>query len=89
MPTYEYECKSCGHRFEHAQSMSDCQLTECPQCKGRLRRIIGSGIGVIFKGSGFYATDYRKPGYKEKEKKEKSAPCQAAKPSCKGCPSAA
>lgn len=91
MPTYEYECKSCGHRFDYFQSMSEALLSECPKCKSALRRVIGNGAGIIFKGSGFYATDYRKSGYKEKEKekKESSAPCAAAKPSCQGCPSAA
>jgi len=89
MPTYEYECKGCKEKIEIFQSINAEPVKKCPKCNGDLRRLISSGVGVIFKGSGFYATDYRKPGYKEKEKKEKSAPCQAAKPSCKGCPSAA
>ena len=58
MPTYEYECGSCGHAFEHFQSMSDKPLTTCPQCGGEVRRLIGTGSGIIFKGPGFYATDY-------------------------------
>ena len=86
MPTYEYECKSCGHRFEYSQSMSAAALTECPKCKCALRRIIGHGAGIIFKGKGFYATDYRKPD--NKEKKEKNPACDIKKPSCQGCPSA-
>lgn len=58
MPTYEYECKSCGHVFDEFQSMSDPALTTCPKCnEDSLRRLIGGGIGVIFKGSGFYVTD--------------------------------
>ena len=60
MPTYEYECTKCGHTFEAFQSMKDAPLSSCPQCRGRVRRLIGGGIGVIFKGSGFYSTDHRK-----------------------------
>jgi putative FmdB family regulatory protein len=61
MPTYEYECLSCGYHFEIFQMMTDEPVKTCPKCKKRLRRIIGTGSGIIFKGSGFYATDYRKP----------------------------
>jgi putative FmdB family regulatory protein len=60
MPTYEYECKSCGHAFEKSQSMTDAPLKKCPKCSKPVRRLIGSGSGIIFKGPGFYATDYRK-----------------------------
>ena len=60
MPTYEYECTKCGHTFEAFQSMKDEPLSSCPKCRGRVRRIIQGGIGVIFKGSGFYTTDYKK-----------------------------
>ena len=60
MPTYEYECKKCEHRFEAFQSMSDDPLKTCPECKGEVRRLIGAGAGIIFKGSGFYVTDSRK-----------------------------
>jgi len=60
MPTYEYECTKCGHTFEIQQSMLADPLKECPKCKGRIRRIIGGGMGIIFKGSGFYTTDYKK-----------------------------
>jgi putative FmdB family regulatory protein len=60
MPYYDYECKSCGHEFETFQSMADAALTQCPQCnKHGLRRLIGGGTGVIFKGSGFYVNDSR------------------------------
>jgi len=58
MPTYEYQCESCGHRFDQFQNMSDDPLKTCPECGGDLRRLIGTGAGVLFKGSGFYATDY-------------------------------
>ncbi|MDR1986282.1 MAG: zinc ribbon domain-containing protein [Treponema sp.] len=57
MPTYEYECKSCGHTFDVFQRMSDAPLTSCPQCGQALRRLINGGSGIIFKGSGFYVTD--------------------------------
>jgi putative FmdB family regulatory protein len=57
MPTYEYECKTCGHTFEAFQSMSDPVLKTCPECGKEVRRIINGGTGIIFKGSGFYVTD--------------------------------
>jgi putative FmdB family regulatory protein len=64
MPTYEYECGSCGHAFEAFQSIKDEPLGECPRCGGGIRRIINGGGGVIFKGSGFYTTDKAKAGAK-------------------------
>ena len=72
MPTYEYICEGCGHQFEQFQSITARPLRVCPRCKKRgLKRLIGTGSGVIFKGSGFYQTDYRSKSYKEAEKKEK------------------
>ncbi len=59
MPTYEYQCKTCGHQFEQVQRFSDPPLTECPKCSGQIRRVIFPA-GVIFKGSGWYITDSRK-----------------------------
>jgi putative FmdB family regulatory protein len=59
MPTYDYKCSSCDYTFEYFQPMSSKLLTECPKCKGTLKRIIGTGSGPIFKGSGFYQTDYK------------------------------
>ena len=59
MPTYEYECEKCGHRFEVFQAMSDKPRKRCTKCRGKLRKLLGSGSGMIFKGTGFYATDYR------------------------------
>lgn len=70
MPTYEYECEKCGHRFELFQSMKDAPRKRCPKCRGKLRRLLGTGAGMIFKGSGFYVTDYRSESYKSERKKE-------------------
>src|SRR5919206_4784638 len=78
MPTYEYHCDKCGKNFEAFQSMRDEPFRVCPKelCrmskwgKGKVKRLLGTGAGIIFKGSGFYITDYRKPGYKEAAKKE-------------------
>jgi putative FmdB family regulatory protein len=69
MPTYDYECRKCGH-FERVQKMTDPPLKRCPKCKGAVRRKIGGGAGLIFKGSGFYITDYRSEGYKKAAKSE-------------------
>ena len=60
MPTYDYECQSCAHKFDAFHAMSDEPLAECPECGGPVRRLIGAGAGIIFKGSGFYSTDSRK-----------------------------
>ena len=78
MPTYEYVCQKCGHAFEKSQSIADKPLTICPKdlCgkakwgKGRLKKLISAGVGLLFKGSGFYITDYRSEKYKEAAKKE-------------------
>lgn len=71
MPTYDYLCSACGHRFEEFQSMSSKPLRECPECKkNALDRLIGPGAGVIFKGSGFYQTDYRGKSYTSDAKKD-------------------
>jgi len=74
MPTYEYECKDCGHDFEAFQNMSDEPLSVCPKCGGTLRRLIGAGAGIIFKGSGFYETDYKRKASKPAKEAEKSKP---------------
>ena len=74
MPTYDYECRECEHLFEEFQSITAKPLRRCPECgKNKLRRLIGAGAGVIFKGSGFYETDYRSEGYKNSAKAEKDA----------------
>jgi putative FmdB family regulatory protein len=72
MPTYDYKCRSCSHQFEQFQSMKDSPLRKCPKCgKAALERLIGTGAAVLFKGSGFYQTDYRSESYKAAEKAEK------------------
>ncbi len=73
MPTYEYECSKCSHRFERFQSMSDPPVKTCPECRGKVRRLIGTGAGIIFKGQGFYITDYRSKEYRDKAGKDKPA----------------
>jgi putative FmdB family regulatory protein len=73
MPTYDYECQACSHRFEHFQSMSSDPLTTCPQCQGALKRLFGTGGALIFKGSGFYCTDYKKPSADAKVDRAKEA----------------
>ena len=59
MPTYEYECRQCGHAFERFQGINEAPIDTCPECGGSVRRLISSGGGLVFKGPGFYATDYR------------------------------
>ena len=66
MPTYEYECRKCGHRFERSQSMKTKPSAFCPRCKGSAKRLISSGGGLLFKGSGFYITDHRSSNYKKR-----------------------
>ena len=82
MPTYDYLCESCGHRFEYFQSMNDEQLKDCPleDCDEPVKRLLGTGAGIIFKGGGFYETDYRSDSYKSGAKKES----EASKPKDKG-----
>jgi len=72
MPTYEYECENCNYHFEKFQKMSDEAIKECPECEGPVRRLISGGAGFIFKGAGFYATEYRSKEYKEQKKKEEA-----------------
>ena len=75
MPTYEYHCDACEHEFEEFQSMSEAALTKCPQCgRKKLRRLFGTGAAVLFKGSGFYETDYRSESYKKAAKAEQEGP---------------
>ncbi len=92
MPTYEYACSKCGHQFEQFQSMRDLPLKKCPKCKKlALKRLIGGGAGLIFKGSGFYITDYKNKGMassaaaesKAATPKAAEAPAKAATPTKK------
>lgn len=72
MPTYDYLCKNCGHEFENFQPITARPLRKCPKCsKMQLQRLIGAGAGIIFKGSGFYQTDYRSESYKKGQEAEK------------------
>ncbi|NLH17102.1 MAG: zinc ribbon domain-containing protein [Phycisphaerae bacterium] len=74
MPTYEYACQQCGHRFEEFQSITAKPIKKCPECgKTSLQRLLGTGAGIIFKGSGFYATDYRSDNYTQARKKEEGS----------------
>ncbi len=74
MPTYDYECDACGHAFELFQNISDSVKRKCPECgKLKLRRLIGTGAAVVFKGSGFYQTDYRSDSYKKGAKNDKKS----------------
>ncbi len=72
MPNYDYECLSCKHKFEAFQSMNDAPLKECPKCGQKVRRLIGSGMGIIFKGTGFYHTDYKNKSSGNTAKKDSS-----------------
>ena len=95
MPTYEYVCKKCGHEFEARQSMSDPALKNCPKeiCaqkkwgRGKVAKQIGAGAGLLFKGDGFYITDYRSEGYKSAAKKD-YAPATKAEPKTESKPAA-
>ena len=93
MPTYEYRCTSCGHEFEVFQKMTDPPKKRCPQCRGKVEKKLSAGAGLLFKGSGFYITDYRSEDYKKKARSEsaggsssddKSAGKPADKPSPNG-----
>ncbi len=72
MPTYDYKCDACGHTFERFQSITSRPVRTCPECgRQRVRRLIGTGGGIIFKGSGFYQTDYRSESYRKAAEKDK------------------
>ena len=88
MPTYEYACEACGHKFEEFQSIKAKPTTRCPVCKKKkVKRLISGGAGFLFKGSGFYITDYRSDAYKAAAKSD-SAPAPAAAPNAATTPSA-
>jgi putative FmdB family regulatory protein len=88
MPTYDYECTKCGHAYEAFQQMTAEKLTKCPKCKGKVKRLIGAGSGIIFKGTGFYQTDYKKtsnPDDSPKPVAAKDQGCPMKKEGCNGC----
>lgn len=95
MPTYDYQCDSCGHKFELFQSIKDDPIRKCPECKKlKLRRLFGTGAALVFKGSGFYQTDYRSDSYKkaakadsEKSSKSSSDASSSSGGACSGNPS--
>lgn len=86
MPTYEYECLSCKHKFEILQSITAKPKTKCPKCGKKLKKLISSTAGFIFKGTGFYATDYKKTAKPEKSLSDTA--CSKASAGCAGCPAA-
>jgi putative FmdB family regulatory protein len=85
MPTYEYECLHCNHSFELSQKITDKPLDICPKCHRKVKRLIGSGAGIIFKGPGFYATDYRKDKKSDSLKPGAQNTCPKIKEGCNGC----
>ncbi|MGB2598940.1 MAG: FmdB family zinc ribbon protein [Candidatus Omnitrophota bacterium] len=82
MPTYGYKCETCGHDFEMFQSIKDDAIKECPECNGPVKRLIGMGAGIIFKGNGFYQTDYKKSCPKSENKPDSDS----KSPGCSTCP---
>ncbi len=85
MPTYDYVCDACGHEFEEFQSITEPVLRKCPECKKlKLRRLFGTGAAVVFKGSGFYQTDYRSESYKSGAEKDKPKSDSSEKSESKG-----
>ena len=88
MPTYDYECQKCGTRFEVFQSMNDAKLTDCqaPGCDGKVKRLLGTGGGILFKGSGFYQTDYRSSSYCAASKADSGSTKSSASPASTSTP---
>jgi len=84
MPTYEYECKKCNNVFDQFQKITDEPLKTCPVCNEEVKRLISSGAGIIFKGSGFHQTDYRSESYKKKAQED--SPNKKTSDTCKTCP---
>jgi len=78
MPTYQYRCVKCENEFEEFQKITDDPIVSCPKCNGKVRRIISGGAGLLFKGSGFYITDYRSDGYKKDAARDSSSPAKVS-----------
>lgn len=83
MPNYDYECSHCGHAFEVFQQINDKALEKCPKCNKKIKRLIGGGAGIIFKGSGFYATDYKNKQHAPSKPGKNT--CPKIKEGCNGC----
>ncbi|MFH2048834.1 MAG: FmdB family zinc ribbon protein [bacterium] len=81
MPTYLYRCTKCNHEFEEFQSITASPITFCPECDGRVERVITGGAGLLFKGNGFYITDYRNEKYKSDAKKDLHSSSSSSTPS--------
>jgi len=79
MPTYEYRCRECGKQFERFQRITEPPIDKCPYCEGEVERLISSGAGFLFKGSGFYITDHRSSEYKKKAEADRTKPEPAKK----------
>jgi putative FmdB family regulatory protein len=73
MPTYDYECQKCGYNFEMFQGINDPPRSRCPKCRGKVQRLIGNGVGIVFKGSGFYVTDSRRSAQAQGKTNESSS----------------
>lgn len=90
MPTYDYKCDACGHTFENFQSITSAPIRKCPKCgKRKVKRLLGTGAGMIFKGSGFYITDYRSEGYKSAAKADSAGGNSTPAKPAEGAPAAA
>ncbi len=87
MPTYEYKCSKCDHQFETFQPISDEPVKKCPSCGGKVKRLISGGAGLIFKGSGFYITDYKRAGEKRPSEKSEAKSEQKKEPKESSSPS--
>ena len=89
MPTYDYRCRKCGHQFEVFHGIRDDSPRRCPKCRARAQRVPTGGAGLLFKGSGFYVTDYRSRTYKEKARQERSGSGGSASGGSSGGPGSA
>ena len=84
MPTYQYRCTTCENEFEEFQKITDDPVDSCPDCDGKVERIISGGAGLLFKGSGFYITDYRSDGYRKDAARDSSGPAKVSEKGSSG-----